>query len=363
MYELEEILHPRVITETYRQEACRFFHNPLVEFYSSQTREWSGDRYEFAYREAMKEPAPANFRGQPARVLQPTGSTERRVYLLHAFNEVGLSTEALRMIRRPTDQTLQEQGRREIRFQMEQFGDRHRLFRALCLAKTLTQGEIHFDAAGHVLESNSGASYSVDFAVPASHKQQLDGGSGAIIDKAWSDASAKILDDLDTVRMQAEEENAEEPRHIWLHHTAKRWLRDNTQLQSYVQGSAEKVDQVLRGSMIEDLNGWTWHFFSGTYSGFDGVTRPFIPKDQAIMTPDVGPWLRAVDGSELIAGFEGIHPGIDDAMGEISEVHGDFAYVRLVDNPTKLVLRMGTNFVYAFANPSAVWMPTVDFEA
>lgn len=360
-YELEEVLHPTVVTEAYREESGKFFANPLVDFYGGQIRRYTGDRFEFAYRAAMKEPAPANFRGQPARVLQPTGLSERRVYMLHAFNEVNLSMDALQMIRRPNDVTLQSKGREEIQRQMEDFGDRHLIFRAVSLAKTLTQGEIHFNGDGQVLESATGAVYSVDFGVPASRKNQLDPGTGDIIDTAWDVPTAKILDDLDAIRIQAEEENAEEPNHIWLHHTAKRWLRDNTQLQSYVQGSSDMVDRILRGSVIEDLNGWTWHFFSGTYTAADGTTKPYIPRDRAIITPDIGPWLRAANGSELITGFEGIRSSVDDALGDTTEVFGEFAYVKLVDNPTKLVLRMGTNFVYAFANPNAVWMPVVDF--
>lgn len=360
-YSLEEILHPRVITEAYREEAGRFFSNPLVDYYSGQIREYTGDRFEFAFRAAMKEPAPANLRGQAARVLQPTGLAERRVYMLHAFNEVGLSMDALQMIRRPNDETLQRKGREEIQRQFEDFGDRHRIFRAVCLAKTLSQGVIHFNTDGQVLESATGAAYSVDFGVPATRKGQLDPGSGAIIGLPWDNPAARILDDLDDIRIQAESEGVGEPRHIWLHHAAKRWLRDNTQLQEYVKGSPEMVERVLAGSMIEDLNGWTWHFFSGTYQAADGSSKPYIPLTQAILTPDIGPWLRAVNGSELITGFEGIRSSVDEALGEITEVFGDFAYVKLVDNPTKLVLRMGTNFVHAFANPGSVWMPTVDF--
>lgn len=359
LYDLHEILHPRVVTQTYREEVGRFFKNPIVEFYNSQIRDYTGDRFEFAYNAAMKEPAPANFRGQPARVLQPTGLSERRVYMLHAFNEVGLSMDALQMIRRPGSLTLQEKGRQEIRRQMEDFGDRHLIFRAVCLAKTLTTGEIHFNAGGQVLESSSGAAYSVDFGVSATHKTDLNPGSGAIVDTLWDDPAAKILDQLDEVRIQAETDNAEEPRHIWLHHAAKQWLRDNDQIKAYVQGSPEKVDRILSGSFIEDLAGWHWHFYSGGYTAVDGTTKPYIPRNQAVITPDVGPWLRAANGSELITSFEGIRSSVDSALAEVTEVFGDFAYVKLVDNPTKLVLRMGSNFVYAFANPNAVWMPTI----
>jgi hypothetical protein len=361
LYELDEVLHPKVITELYREESKQSFRSPLVDFYSSQIRDYSGDRFEFAFREAMKQPAPANFRGQPARILQPTGPSDRRVYMLHAFNEVSLSLDALQMIRRPGDQTLQEKGREEIVAQMDDFGARHQIFRTVCLAKTLSAGEIHFGADGTVLESSTGAAYSVDFGVPASHKGQLNNGSSSVIDTAWDDPSAKILDQLDELRIRAEEENVDELRHIWLHHSAKRWLRENEQLQEYAGGSSEGVDRLLRGPTVEDVNGWTWHFYSGTYRAADGSTAPFLPRTRAVITPDVGPWLRAANGSELLTTFEGIRSSVDGALQDVTEVFGDFAYVKLMDNPTKLVLRMGTNFVYAFANPKAVWMPTVDF--
>lgn len=60
------------------------------------------------------------------------------------------------------------------------------------------------------------------------------------------------------------------------------YLRDNTQLQAYVQGSPEKVDQILRGSVIEDLNGWNWHIYGGTYTAADGTTKPYIPTTKAV---------------------------------------------------------------------------------
>lgn len=361
LYELDDVLHPQVITELYREETGKLFSHPLLDYYGQQAKNYTGDRFEFAYREAMKQPAPASLRGQPARILQPTGLSPRQVYMLHAFNEVSLSLDALQMIRRPSDLTTQEKGREEIVRQMEDFGARHHVFRAVCLAKTLADGVIHFGPDGQVLESSSGATYSVDFGVPDSHKSQLDPGSGNIIDIAWDDPDARILDHLDAIRIQAEEENAEEPRHLWLHHSAKRWLRQNLQVQEYVSGASEAVDRVLRGTIVEDFNGWTWHFFSGTYRSATGTLVPYIPRTKVVITPDIGPWLRAVNGSELLTGFEGIRSSVDGALQDVTEVFGDFAYVKLLDNPTKLVLRMGTNFVYAFANPNAVWMPTVDF--
>ncbi len=128
LYELDDVLHPQVITELYREETGKLFSHPLLDYYGQQAKNYTGDRFEFAYREAMKQPAPASLRGQPARILQPTGLSPRQVYMLHAFNEVSLSLDALQMIRRPSDLTTQEKGREEIVRQMEDFGARHHVF-------------------------------------------------------------------------------------------------------------------------------------------------------------------------------------------------------------------------------------------
>ena len=354
---LQEVLHPLTITAHYREIASAVENNPLVDFYSTGIKDIKGDRFEFVYRSGMKDPAPGNLRGQPARVLQPTGLREDKVYMLHAFNEVSLSMDALQMLREPDNTYLQEKGKTEITRQFEDFGDRHKLFRALALAKTFSDGLVYLNGDGDILESSSGATVTVDFRVPASHKDQLSG----IVDTAWDAAGAKILDDLDQIAIQAEVENAPPPKHVWIHPTSKRWLRTNTQILAFLQASPEKANRILAGSTIEDLGGYTWHFYGGTYTAQDGSTKPFLPETKAIITPDVGPWLNARNGSELITQYEGIAADPIAALADVTEVFGDFAYVKLIDNPTKLVLRMGTNFVYVFANPNAVWMPTVDF--
>lgn len=356
-FTLDEILHPQVITEAYREVTSASVPNPFTDFYSTQEKNIKGDRFEFIFRPGVSKPAPGNIRGAPARILQPTGLSERNVFLLHAFNELTLSMNALQMLRRPEDESLQEKGRDEILRQMEDFGDRHRQFRNVAVSKSFTDGIVHLNQDGDILESATGAVISLDLQVPASRKNQLAG----IIDVAWDDASAKILRHLDDIRIQAQEDNTEMPTDIWANHHIKRFLRENTEIKDFVAGGPEAVDGFLKGTTIQDLGGYTWHFYSGTFEDVNGVTQPILPIDQIVITPPVGSWLRAVNGSELITSFEGISQSVEVALRDVTEVFGDFAYVKLMDNPTKLVLRMGTNFVYAFANEKSVWMPTVDF--
>lgn len=360
---LQEVLEPLVLTEAYNQVASASGPNPMLDFYTAAARNTPGDRFDFIFRPAVKDAAPANFRGAPARVIQVAGLSDRNVSMFHAFNEVALSMDALMMLRNPENTDLQNKGRAEITRTMEDHATRHRIFRALVLSKTMLDGQVSIDEQGRVLETTAGAAFTANFGLPASHQGQLDPGTGPIVDISWANPSAKILDDLDQIREQAEVENSEPPTHVWAHNDLKRHLRNNTQLEGYFQRNPEASTGVLRGSVVENLGGLTWHFFSGSYTAADASNQFFLPKTKALITPDPTPtgWLRARNGSELIPRFTGVHQSPDEALADLIETFGDFAYVRLDDNPTKLTLRMGTNFVYALANPNAVWAPTVVF--
>jgi hypothetical protein len=52
---------------------------------------------------------------------------------------------------------------------------------------------------------------------------------------------------------------------------------------------------------------------------------------------------------------------VQEALGSLTEVYGQFAYLYLNTNPIKLSLMLGDNFYYGLADTNAVYMLTVDF--
>jgi hypothetical protein len=104
LYDVQEVLDPRTLTEMYSENGEQFTQNPLVDFYEAQIKEISGSEFEFAKDAAEKEPAPANKHGAAARVLQARGADNKKVTMLRAFNEVGLGMDALHMFRNPNDE-------------------------------------------------------------------------------------------------------------------------------------------------------------------------------------------------------------------------------------------------------------------
>jgi hypothetical protein len=108
------------------------------------------------------------------------------------------------------------------------------------------------------------------------------------------------------------------------------------------------------------VNGYTFHFYDGTYIGADGTTtRPFIPNKKAIITPDLGSWFRYMETTETIPVDTGLVGSVDEMISKTVKIYGDFAYMAVAHNPLKFSLFCGCNFFYGFANPSSVWCATI----
>ena len=317
------------------------------------------DSVEWIYLSQVKTAAPLNKRGASARVLQPTGTQSRKITMCHVFNEMRLGMDSLRALREPDNWTLQRLGRTEVTKQIKDFATKHAVMKQVFLSKAFTDGVVYVDDDGNILESSSGAELTIDLGVSSTHKSQINPGGGAIIATAWDNAAAKILTQLENLKVQAEIENADPPRHIWLNGLNRKWLRDNTELKALYAGITP-LNQLLSGDSFE-LGGFVWHFYSGTYTDSSGTTQYYVPVDQAIITPDLGPWFMNAIGVEAVPTSIDVAGSSDEALNSLTEVYGDFAYAKLEHNPPRVSTFFGTNFIYGFRNPNSIWMPTVDF--
>lgn len=317
------------------------------------------DSVEWIYLSQVKTAAPLNKRGAAARVLQPTGTGSRKITMCHVFNELRLGMDSLRALREPDNWVLQRLGRTEVMKQLKDFATKHAVMKQIFLTKAMSDGVVYADGNGVILESSSGAELTIDLGVSSTHKSQINPGGGAIIATAWDNAAAKIMTQLDNLRIQAEIENADPPRHVWLNGVARAWFRDNTELKALYAGITP-LNQLMSGDSFE-LNGFVFHFYSGTYTDSAGSTAYYIPPTKAIITPELGPWFMNAIGLEAIPTSIDIAGSSDEALNQIAEVYGDFAYAKLEHNPPRVSTFMGTNFIYGFRNPNSIWMPTVDF--
>lgn len=316
------------------------------------------DTVEYIFLGRVKSAAPLNKRGAAARLIQPTGADARKVTLAHVFNELRLGFDSLRALREPDNWTLQKLGRTEVMKQLQDFGTRHMMTKRVFLAKALADGVVYTNFEGQILESSTGAEQTIDLGVPASHKSQLNIG-GNVISAAWDVAGTDILGQLDNLTYAAEVENVDPPKHIWLNSQNKKWFRLNTELKAYYSG-VRPLNELLNEDTVE-INGYVFHFFGGTYTDASGSTQPFIPLTKAIITPDLGPWFMNAIGLEYVPTSIDIAGSTDEALANVVEQYGPFAYSKFEHNPPRLSVYMGDNFMYAFRNPKSIWIPTIDF--
>lgn len=371
LYELETILNYVALTEKYQEKGRAGGPNPLYDFYTAGTpKPYQTDQVEFIKLGTVKDPAPLNARGNPARVLTPTGKEKRRLTMYNSFDAIRLGMDSLQMIRHPEQWSLQQKGKEEIEQQFEDFGTRHAVTKRLIVSKTLSSQFVYIDAAGDILEDSTGAVAGAATGIPSSNLSQIAKtsfgmGSGNIIDKAWDDPTAKILDHLDLMNEAAEYNNAEALAHVWLHKSNKIWIRANDQiLEQYGSGGGNpnRLDNDLKGDTFE-FNNYTFHFYGGTYTKTDGNTGYYVPKTQAIITPDPANnnWIAVGNGMQLVCNSIDVMPASSNAMTDWDEVYGDFAYVVKNHNPPSVDLFMGFNWLFGLRNPASVFAPTVDF--
>jgi len=326
--------------------------NGSVERFDADTLEW-------VFVGRQKTQAPLSKRGSPARVLQPTGLDSRSMTLAHVFNELQLGMDSLRAIREPENWVLQRKGITEVNRQVSDFSTKHLVMRQVFLKQALTVGIVYLDKNGMIQENSTTPEITIDLGVPSGHKTRLNyNGSGNLITADWDLPATDIIKQLDDIRVAAEEENVEPPKHIWLNAKNKGWIRENTNIKAYYTG-IRPVNEMFTGDTFE-LEGFVFHFVGGTYVDNTGTTQPFIPLKTAVITPDLGRWFGNAVGLEYVPATLDIVGSTDEAINAMTEVYGDFAYSKLSHNPVYLSLFMGSNFMYYFRNPKSIWIAQVD---
>jgi len=341
--------------------------NTYFNMYTGGAREqFRNDEVEFVKLSRTKDPMPLNHRGSPARVVTPTGKDRAYLRMLNMYDVLELGMDTLQMLRNPDQWVLQDKGREEVAQQTTDLATRHSVAKQVFMAKYMSSQTIWIDGNGDILESSTGAVETIATGIPTQNIGQVPGAgfgiTGDIIDAAWDVAGTKILTQLDKLNEAAEAQNSEPLRHIWIHRSNKFWLRQNTEILAMYSAGQDRLDNALSGDTFE-LNGYTFHFYGGTYTTTAAATGYYVPKAQAIITPDPGDgrWIMNADGLQLVPTQSGVMPTVEAALSNWTDVFGDFAYASVVDNPPRTQLFAGSNWLFGFKSPKSTFAPTVDF--
>lgn len=350
---IRQILDPRVLTASYEQMPGSV-PTPLSDYWFTNPENIDGDTFRSMYDPADITPAPGNLVGSEARVITMGNASEKVFNMFFTFNKTRFGEDSLNALREPDSYTLQNKGKSEVTRIMNKFVNRQRRFKELVLAKILTAGAVYMNEAGTILESSSGATVSATFQVAATHQGSLN----SLITAMFSLPGTDIPTILETIDDAAAAANVPPPTDVWVNKKNLTHLRNNNAFKLWAKQNDVVTSTVLKGGMIEDLWGKTWHFSNGYYTAADGTNKPYIPitgQGSLVLTPPPGPWCKASQGSSLVPKSIEIKASVDELLNNFDVVYGPFAYAKLLDDPVSLLAYIGDKFGFNFNEPNAIW--------
>lgn len=219
----------------------------------------------------------------------------------------------------------------------------------------------------------SGASFDVDFQLPAAHKDFLALGSGGanILDVSWADPTAPVHTHLYALRQAFERLSGRPLVHVWMHPEDVSVLQQNVNLQN-INGSVNRIFDSLTGRQMSSQEGipdtgyditfgalplFKFHAYGGglNLDGTDSTSyssfTTFIPRGKAIFTPDPSSdWLGYIAGSEFV------RESVMDPGGVKS---GFTTWHTNVIDPAGVDIKFLDNGIPALYNPTAICYGTV----
>lgn len=373
MRNFEQLLDPRELTAHYVQ-APALVNFPFTETFYTNVRNVDSDELELVYFNNGKAPAPLNLRGAEARLMSSSGGNKIKMHLFHAFNQLPLPADCLRALREPDSEAMQAKGEFVVQMVLDEFANKHRILKEAVIAHTLCYHNVYFGNDGNLLLGSvdgttgvvtaaTGAVAAADWGIPDSHRGTLratagDAGS-AVVSALWSTDSTDIVAQLDKIKRRAARAQLPIPTEIWCNAVNRNYILQNTDYAAWAIQNPQANTAFLQGAdIIQGLWGWNWRFFNDTYE-LNVTTYDLIPSDLALIFPKVGPWVRSLAGSELVPMDLNVKSSGMEALNSLAKTYGPFAYACVEHNPVRIDAYMGDNFGVNFAEPSALWAPTV----
>ena len=141
----------------------------------------------------------------PAHRVGHPDASAKSATMLRTFESQQFLANKLRNLIDPTsnEQRRDERGRQFVTRSSEWFKRRQENLVQTAAQVMLLQFALHFNEKGELLTSSSGATVSIDPAIPAGQLNQLDIlGSGDIIDASWGTAGTNIIGQLASIKDQ-----------------------------------------------------------------------------------------------------------------------------------------------------------------
>ena len=289
---------------------------------------------------------------------------DQAVRMLHTHEDISIELVQMQNLRSFESYT-QDQGMDWLRYQIEEAGKRPQNTRIISVASVLRYGQIYIDSSGNLLPTSAGAAVTVDFNVPATHKNQINGNISA----SWALTGTDIPGDINRLQVYSLQETGMPLKTALYGKNVRKYLTQNDYVLDYLARDGRGRDALMYDATIpQGLFGIDdWRPVYTSFFEDDNATLQEMWNDDLIVfmpdlkQPDKMSWWEAWEGSFPVPRrFEVLRSGMDPfANHEI--VYGQFGYaLPRLDIPSYTV-HYGDTFLAGPRSEKAIFQAIVAF--
>jgi len=296
--------------------------------------------------------------GSKAKKRSLKGVSEVPITLMHTFESMDHRPDTLMQLRDIGNESRQKLGQNEIARQTKDFKDLFLNLRVTSAVSALTAGAIYFDSDGNLLPSSGGATYTIDFDVPAVNQNQIDG----IVTASWNTAGTDIVKQVKAIKLKARQTSGYPLKHAFVGSDILGYFLKNTTLKELINRNAGFQASAAAGTIPDGFLGFMWHdldeFF---FEDNDSTNQTLMGTSDVIFTPEVSPeWWELVQGTFPVpTKLGGVGGEAADMIADITEVAGMFSYAVIGHNPVGIEQFAGDTFLPTLKVPSAIFQAVV----
>ena len=288
-----------------------------------------GDKAKYIKITGERRTSLFNKYGSPPRARALRDVSDAAMRLLHTFESFEIELTQVQNLH-AFEQYVQDQGMDWLNYQLTEAAHRPMNTRITSLASVLRYGQIYIDVDGNLLPNSSGADVTVDFNIPATHQNQING----IIDVSWANNSANIPRQIASLQANSLQETGMPLTTALYGKNVLTYMTTNDYVLDYLSRHEQMRDSILRDNTIPPgLFGIkNWHpVWTSFFEDQNGVVQEIWDNDLCVMMPDISQpdqmnWWGAYEGSYPVPRKLEIQKNLKDPFANYELVYGFFGF-------------------------------------
>lgn len=328
-----------------------------ASFYSNR-QPVDGDTGEYTKVTGTRQVARIAAYGSPSQVRALKDVAKIPVKLIHTVESVSHKPSVLTNLLNYADLTKQNLGIAEVTRQSREFKQLFDNLRVMSLTSMLFTGKINFDGSGSLLPTTSGAKVTVDYGLPATNLNQLNG----IFDTTWATSTTKIMTQLSKLKKQSRRQTGYALKYAFYGENVPDYINANTAYRDFLKLNPVANAQHVAGGIADGFGGFVWlPAFESFYEDGTGAAQSVVGADGVLFTPEPSPeWLGWLEGTYPIPTSVGnITPDAAGSMANVQAATGMFSYGQVISDPVTVKQVAGDTFLPVLCVPGAIFSSTV----